>query len=79
MKHVFLFVAAVTLVCGQSSAQNLPFYMRFSDDHKRLITGNIESSNVFDESVIHTFDLTFSQSDYLAQLAAGYSAKKLVP
>jgi spore coat protein CotH len=76
MKHFLLFVLSAIIINNCIVAQNLPFYMRFSDDHKRLITGNIESSNVFDESVIHTFDLTFSQSDYLAQLAAGYSAKK---
>ena len=56
----FKILLILSLVVKTMIAQDLPFFMRFSDDHKRLISGNRESKNVFDDTKIHDFDFRFS-------------------
>ncbi|MBK9992511.1 MAG: CotH kinase family protein [Saprospiraceae bacterium] len=75
----FKILLILSLVVKTMIAQDLPYFMRFSDDHKRLITGNRESKNVFDDTKIHDFDFRFSQTDYLNQLTTNYNTKKDIP
>lgn len=57
-------------------AQDLPYFMHFSDNHDRLITGDRPSKNVFQEDEVHRFELTFPQTDYWTQLTNNYQSKK---
>lgn len=43
----FKILLILSLVVKTMIAQDLPYFMRFSDDHKRLITGNRESKKCF--------------------------------
>lgn len=73
----FKILLILSLVVKTMIAQDLPYFMRFSDDHKRLITGNRESKNVFDDTKIHDFDFRFSQPDFLNQLTTNYNTKRI--
>lgn len=74
MKNILHFVV-FSFFMTQIISQNLPVFMNFSPDHKRLITGNVKSQKVFDEDIVHTFEINFKQADYLAQLTANYRNK----
>lgn len=67
------------LVVANTFAQSLPFHMHFSDDGRRLITGKVASTGLYEEDIIRRFDLTFDQPNYWTQLTNNYISKTDIP
>lgn len=83
MNGNFLRLAACFLLLqtaiGQLHAQSLPLEMSISQDGLRLTTGNNTTSGFYDESVINTFELTFSQPNYWNLLLANAPSNTDLP
>ncbi len=81
MKNSFLYLSALTafLYIHPVQAQKVPESMFFSDTDHILYTNGRESSGLYDESKIRTFELWFSQADYWQQLKNNYQNKIDLP
>lgn len=60
-------------------AQNLPNEMYLSPDGHRLITGGQPAAGLYDESVIRTIHLDFSQPNYWTLLTQNYQSHTDIP
>ena len=79
MKKAFTLVLLISAPFFFLKAQNLPYFMHFSPDHKRLINGNVASTNVFNDSELQKFELIFSQPNYWTLLTNNYQSKTDIP
>ncbi|QQS29275.1 MAG: CotH kinase family protein [Sphingobacteriales bacterium] len=66
-------------VLWQTEAQSLPLEMHLSADSLRLITGNNPTTGLYDEAIINTFELQFSQPNYWNLLLANYASSTDLP
>ena len=58
---------------------DLPAEFRISEDGERLEQGGFYTAKFYDESVIETIYIDFSQNDYAQQLAQNYQSKTEIP
>lgn len=76
MKHFKILLLAAATVCGHyASAQTPPAEMHFSPDGHQLLTGNMVETGLYDESIVRTFEFTFTQSNYWTLLTQNYASK----
>jgi spore coat protein CotH len=73
-KFVLLF--SLILFSNIGFSQNLPREFYFSTDGKMLQSGGKPATGVYDESKITVINITFTQTDFIAQMKANYAAKK---
>ena len=77
----FTFTSNLILVCcifcswQMAQAQTLPNDMYLSPDGRMLMTGGQDATGLYDQSMIRTIDLNFSQSNYWTQLTNNYDSK----
>ncbi|MFA6111047.1 MAG: CotH kinase family protein, partial [Candidatus Latescibacterota bacterium] len=57
----------------------LPESLRYSEDGTLLLQGDQAASGLYDPTVLRTFELTFSQSDWWEQLTANYESETEIP
>lgn len=62
-----------------AEAARLPETMYFSEDGSRLVQGSKESADFYDETVLRTINLTFSQADWWQQLTNNYVSEVEIP
>lgn len=68
-------VALSLLLLAAGAQAKLPEFFRFSEDGGLLALGGMPAAGLYDESVLRTFELRFTQEDWQAQLAANYSTE----
>ncbi|RYZ51026.1 MAG: T9SS type A sorting domain-containing protein [Sphingobacteriales bacterium] len=78
-KIKFSFLACLLLVSRASFGQNLPDEWSISPDGRRLQTGLIQNTGLYDSANIRTVNLTFPQSNYWSLLTSNYASKTLLP
>ncbi len=75
-----LFINLLAIVGAFSvAAQSLPNEFHFSPNGDRLIRGGLVSTGFFDETIIDTINLEFSQSNYWTQLENNFEDKIDIP
>ena len=74
---VILFTAM--LPRGEALPLDLPESMFFSDDGTHFIQGGVQSSGFYDETLLRTIALSFSQADYWQQMVNNYTAEVNIP
>ncbi len=80
MKRAFIFLLVALLASVQwVSAQSLPSEMHFSADGRRLVTGGNASQGFYDESLIRSINLQFSQPNYWQLMTNNYASKTEIP
>lgn len=75
MKKSLLFFTFL-LFSATGFSQNLPREFYFSTDGKMLQSGGKPATGVYDETKITVMNITFTQSDFIAQMKANYASKK---
>lgn len=79
MNTTRLLFAVACLLGLQSQAQTWPVEMRISDDGHMLNIGGAQSHGLYNDSLVRSFYLTFSQPNYWSQLQANYASKTNLP
>lgn len=74
-----VFSCLLVLWCEDISSINLPESMYYSLDGAQLLQGGVISSGFYDETILRTIDLTFSQADYWQQLTKNYKSEVNIP
>ncbi|MBK8564056.1 MAG: CotH kinase family protein [Saprospiraceae bacterium] len=62
------------LAISNLAAQSLPDEMHFSADGRRLVSGGNETTGFYDESVMHTIELIFNETNYWTLLTSNYQS-----
>jgi spore coat protein CotH len=68
-----------TLLSQSVVAQHVPERMHFESNGRRLVTGNIPSTGLYNQSTVETIELTFSQANYWTLLTTNYASKTDLP
>lgn len=78
---IYCLFAAGWMLCLQSAthAQTLPSEMQISPDGHRLVAGSRDAAGLYDQSVIRSFHLNFSQPDYWLLLTNNYATRTDIP
>jgi hypothetical protein len=71
-----ILIFSLTLFSSIGFSQNLPREFYFSTDGKMLQSGGKPATGVYDEAKITVMNITFTQTDFIAQMKANYAAKK---
>jgi len=79
MKKTFSLLFVIILYASTVFSQSLPRMFHFSDDSLRLIRGGVESTGLYDEYVIDTIWLSFSQPNYWQLLTSNYNSQTNIP
>lgn len=79
MKEICTIFTALVLFASSLYAQDVPPTMHLSPADHLLITDGTASEGLFDESVIRTYELWFSQSNYWQQMTTNYSSHTDIP
>ena len=80
-QKVTLFNAFLSILffVNNTFAQHVPERFHFSADGRRLITGDLPSTGLYDESAVKRMDLTFPQANYWTLLVNNYASKTRIP
>ena len=74
---IALILFARTTLVG--AATDLPESMYISDDGRMLLQGDRPSSGLYDETVLRTIELNFTQEDFWEQMTANYDSEENIP
>ncbi|HCR48874.1 MAG TPA: hypothetical protein DIW24_04540, partial [Bacteroidetes bacterium] len=80
MTHLYkviaiFFIITNLLVENKAEAQNLPAQMQFTSGGAILKTGGRDLDGLYDESIIRTIELNFSESNWWTLLTQNYASK----
>jgi spore coat protein CotH len=67
------------IISDEIQAQTLPDEMRFSDDNRRLVTGDQPVEGFYDDAVVNVIELWFSQPNYWSLLTNNYASGTNIP
>lgn len=67
---LFLFI----ITCNEIYSQNLPSEMHFSSDGRMLLLGDLPNSGLYDQSLVRSIHLNFSQPNYWSMLTNNKSS-----
>ena len=79
MKEICTFFTALLLFASPLFAQDVPPTMHASEADHLMITDGNATVGLFDEAIIRTYELWFSQSNYWQQMTANYSSHTDIP
>ena len=79
MTKIKFLAAALLLQFGSALCQSLPAEWRITPDGKRLVIGDQTNTGLYDQSLVKSIYLTFSQANYWTLMQNNYASQTDIP